>query len=93
MNVLPEQQTTGSELVGGIVCIFCCIYVLGVRDLARVLQDPFGDDLQDLSVLHYVNDTILMSRRILLSLTPETCTETEEFVMDADRPTLGPGFG
>jgi predicted membrane chloride channel (bestrophin family) len=91
-NVAVESQSPGVELVG-VACLFLtCLFVLGLRDLGFILQDPFGEDLQDLSVMHYVTYTVQMSRRILEGQARPPCSEEEETELDSQRPDLGPGY-
>lgn len=42
-----------------------CIFVVGLRLLGQRLLDPYGDDLEDLSVLHYVQEAWISSQRML----------------------------
>jgi predicted membrane chloride channel (bestrophin family) len=91
-NVAVEAQSHGVELIG-VACLFLTsLFVLGLRDLGFVLQDPFGEDLQDLSVMHYVTYTVQMSRRILEAEARMPCVEEEETELESQRPDLGPGF-
>jgi hypothetical protein len=91
-NVSVEEQSHGVEVLG-VACLFLtCLFVLGLRDLGFILQDPFGEDLQDLSVMHYVTYTVQMSRRILEGEARPACSEEEEAALDRQRPALGPGY-
>jgi predicted membrane chloride channel (bestrophin family) len=91
-NVSVESQSHGVELIG-VACLFLtCLFVLGLRDLGFILQDPFGEDLQNLSVMHYVTYTVQMSRRILEGEARPPCSEEEEVALDRQRPALGPGY-
>lgn len=92
LSVPPEFQSTGVELLGFLTIFLSCLFVLGLRDLGHILQDPFGDDLQDMSVMHYVTDTIDMSRRLLKGSQHAVCDESWELQNEADRPVLGAGF-
>lgn len=92
INVAPEQQKSYVEVVGIIIIFLTCLFVLGLRDLGHILQNPFGDDLQDMSVMHYFTYTMQMSRRILLGSRHGACDEETEFAMESMRPGLGPGF-
>jgi len=53
------------ESVAATTVFFQAIFVIGLRILADRLAYPYGTDPQDLSVLHYVNFTWVMSRRML----------------------------
>lgn len=54
-----------NDIVSGLIVVLQGIFVIGLRQLAEKVSEPFGEDLEDLSVMHYVNFTWLMSRRIL----------------------------
>ena len=44
-----------ADVVAGLVVVFQAIFVLGLRILGQKMNDPYGDDLIDLSVIHFVN--------------------------------------
>jgi predicted membrane chloride channel (bestrophin family) len=91
-NVSVEAYSHGVEVIG-VMCLFlACLFVLGLRDVGFILQDPFGEDPQDLSVMHYVTYTIQMSRRILEGAVRPALNEEEEMELDRKRPALGPGY-
>jgi hypothetical protein len=91
-NVSVADRSHGVEVIG-VLCLFlACLFVLGLRDLGFILQDPFGEDLQDLSVMHYVTYTIQMSRRILEGETRPPPSEEEELALESRRPALGSGY-
>ena len=86
------QQHSGVELIGVTIIFLNNLFVLGMRDLGHILQDPFGDDLQDMCVIHFVTYTFQMSRRILLGEKLGETNYEEEMEMERRRPLLGPGF-
>jgi len=86
------QQHSGVELIGVIIIFLNNLFVLGMRDLGHILQDPFGDDLQDMCVIHFVTYTFQMSRRILLGEKLGDTNYEEELEMESRRPLLGPGY-
>lgn len=65
------QAGTGDEvfwtadLVGGLVVFFQSMFVIGLRILGQYMNDPYGDDLIDLSVMFYCTFTWRMSNRML----------------------------
>lgn len=68
VNYAPDTPANATNSVFGFIFVmFYCMAVLGLRGIAQRLQDPFGDDVEDLSVLHYVRFNIEMSRRLLLA--------------------------
>uniref|UniRef100_A0A7S0AQD4 Uncharacterized protein n=1 Tax=Minutocellus polymorphus TaxID=265543 RepID=A0A7S0AQD4_9STRA len=68
---------TGSEaywvndVVTGLIIFTQCTFVIGLRLLGQKMSNPYGDDVEDLSVMHYVNFTWRMSRRMLEAKLPE----------------------
>ena len=92
VNVGTAAQESGVELLGGLIVFITTVFFLGLRDLGHVLQDPLGDDLQDLSVIYYVTYTIQMSRRLFLSAKPLPFDAELEIQMECERPSMGPAF-
>jgi len=60
-----------ADVVGGLVVFLQSIFVIGLRILGQKISDPYGDDLVDLSVIHYVTFTWTQSNRVLMSHFPE----------------------
>lgn len=54
-----------SDITGAILVFLQTFCILGLVVLAKKRSDPYGDDLCDLSVLHYIQFTWLMSNRML----------------------------
>ena len=68
-----------SDLLSGTIVMLQIIFVIGLRLLGLKMADPYGDDLEDLSVMHYINFTWCMSNRILMASIPaELDREVEE---------------
>jgi predicted membrane chloride channel (bestrophin family) len=57
----------GLELLNGLIVLLQAIFVVGLRVLGQVMVDPFGADLEDLSVITYVSTTIENSHIIMSS--------------------------
>ena len=57
------------DILNGVIVFLQCIFVVGLRSLGTKMIDPYGDDLEDLSVILYVEstleicDTIMNSKR------------------------------
>jgi len=66
------------ESVAATTVFFQAIFVIGLRILADRLAYPYGSDYEDLSVLHYVNFTWVMSRRMLDAELPNKTDLYEE---------------
>ena len=53
------------DILGLVVVLLQSIFVIGIRVLAQKMRDPYGDELEDLSVLTYVIDAYHGSMRVL----------------------------
>jgi len=67
--------------------------VIGLRILGQKLSDPYGSDVEDLSVMFYLNFTFTQSNRILNAEAPrrpedEDMVTVEEKIV-RDRVTVG----
>jgi len=60
------------------------IFVIGLRIMADRLSQPYGSDYEDLSVLHYVDFTWVMSRRMMEAEMPRETNLYEEEQMCAE---------
>jgi len=66
------------DILAGLTVLVQAIVVIGLRLLGQKMSDPFGDDLEDLSVLHYVTDAWKKSSSMLASKCPSKVSlETE----------------
>jgi len=54
-----------SEVITGLIVILQSTFVIGLRLLGQKMVDPYGDDLEDLSVLSYVKCAIEECQMIL----------------------------
>lgn len=59
-----------ADLMGGLIVFLQNVFVIGLRLLGQKMFEPYGDDVEDLSVMHYINFTWRISNRILLSKKP-----------------------
>lgn len=55
----------GVEVLNGIIVFLQCVFVIGLRLLGQKMVDPYGDDLEDLSVKTYVETTLINCNIIL----------------------------
>ena len=53
------------DVTMGMIVTLQAIFVVGLRLLGQKMVDPYGDDLEDLSVIYYVTDAWKSSNRIL----------------------------
>jgi hypothetical protein len=54
-------------VLNGIIVLLQCIFVVGLRSLGTKMIDPYGDDLEDLSVILYVESTLEICSTIMNS--------------------------
>jgi hypothetical protein len=57
----------GLDVLNGIIVLLQCIFVVGLRSLGTKMIDPYGDDLEDLSVILYVESTLEICSTIMNS--------------------------
>lgn len=79
-----------TDIVAGLIVLLQGIFVVGLRVLAENMSDPFGDDVGNLSVLHYINSTWRLSAQILLAKKPRPIDKNTEEKFCLEHRTLGP---
>jgi predicted membrane chloride channel (bestrophin family) len=62
-----DEAYLGLDLLNGVIVFLQCIFVIGLRALGTKMIDPYGDDLEDLSVILYVESTLEICGAILNS--------------------------
>jgi len=55
------------DLLTGVIVFLQCIFVVGLRSLGTKMIDPYGDDLEDLTVICYVEATLEICDTIMAS--------------------------
>jgi len=65
-----EETYIGLDILNGVIVFLQCIFVVGLRSLGTKMIDPYGDDLEDLSVINYVEGTFEISATIMSSQQP-----------------------
>ena len=60
----------GLDVLNGVIVFLQCIFVVGLRSLGTKMIDPYGDDLEDLSVINYVEGTLEICSTIMNSKQP-----------------------
>jgi hypothetical protein len=75
-----DQVYWTADLVAGLVVVLQAVFVIGLRILGQKMGDPYGEDLIDLSVIHYCVFTWKMSNRVLNTKFPhqQASAEVEE---------------
>eukprot|EP00573_Skeletonema_grethae_P001810 CAMPEP_0201691054 /NCGR_PEP_ID=MMETSP0578-20130828/4317_1 /ASSEMBLY_ACC=CAM_ASM_000663 /TAXON_ID=267565 /ORGANISM="Skeletonema grethea, Strain CCMP 1804" /LENGTH=386 /DNA_ID=CAMNT_0048176177 /DNA_START=84 /DNA_END=1244 /DNA_ORIENTATION=- len=59
------EKAIGLDILQGIIVFLQCIFVVGLRSLGTKMIDPYGDDLEDLSVINYVEGTLEICATIM----------------------------
>jgi len=67
-----DSKSIGLDILQGVIVLLQCIFVIGLRSLGTKMIDPYGDDLEDLSVINYVEGTLEICRTILGAKQPAT---------------------
>jgi len=79
------------DVLSGLIVMVQAIFVIGLRLLGQKMSDPFGDDLEDLSVLHYVTTAWKRSNKMLESHCPDPEVSPEvEDELQRHRKTKAP---
>mmetsp|Transcript_20973 Transcript_20973/g.31282 ORF Transcript_20973/g.31282 Transcript_20973/m.31282 type:complete len:381 (-) Transcript_20973:193-1335(-) len=59
------DKAIGLDILQGLIVFLQCVFVVGLRSLATNMIDPYGDDLEDLSVINYVEGTLEICSTIM----------------------------
>jgi hypothetical protein len=86
---MAEQAYWLTDLVAGLIVALEVAYVTGLRVIAKEMADPYGDDVNDLSVMHYINFTWTMSRRMLEAELPEPVDPEMEEQLCRESKSIG----
>jgi len=87
----PEFSTEQyPEVCGFVIVLACIVFIIGFRTVADKMQNPYGSDFEDLSVMHYLVFTLRMSRRILEAQIPDAPSPEAELEMNDTRNTNEP---
>lgn len=77
-----------TDILAGLIVLLQAIFVVGLRVLAENMSDPFGSDVGNLSVLHYITFTWETSVQILLAKKPPPLDKNTEEKLCLERPPL-----
>lgn len=83
------------DLLAGMIVLVQAIFVIGLRLLGQKMSDPFGDDLEDLSVLTYVSEAWRKTNQMLATQRPsmlEATADSEENLKRSRKCLLKPEF-
>lgn len=70
-NRWGDEKYIGVDIMNFVIVFLQCIFVVGLRALGVHMIDPYGDDLEDLSVISYVEGTLEICGIMLKSNQPE----------------------
>merc|ERR1712032_1046910 len=79
-----DELYMGLDVLNGMIVFLQCIFVVGLHSLGTNMIDPFGDDLEDLSVILYVESTLEICGTILNSKQPTSAKARIKVVKEAD---------
>jgi predicted membrane chloride channel (bestrophin family) len=84
-----EDIHIAADILNGMIVVLQSIFVIGLRLLGQKMVDPYGDDLEDLSVLHYIRETWQKSNRILAAQRPEAVDPAVEERLEKQKVSIG----
>lgn len=83
-----EEMHWSLDALAGMIVLLQSIFVIGLRMLGRKLVDPYGDDLEDLSVLRYIRNAWTRSNRLLVTSFPGEVSEEVENTLERKQVPL-----
>ena len=84
-----ESINWTTEALSAMIVFLQAVFVIGLRLLGQVMVDPYGDDVEDLSVLHYVEHAWHSSNRILATRFPADLDPALEDEINRTRASIG----
>ena len=84
-----DEVHWSSDVLSGLVVLVQSIFVVGLRLLGQRLLDPYGSDLEDLSVLHYIQDGWRSSQRVLSTEFPAVLDPEKEIDLASSSASIG----
>ena len=63
---LLKHSDIALDCLSGVIVLVQCIFVIGLRTLGTNMIDPYGEDLEDLSVITYVENTLKTCNTIIM---------------------------
>lgn len=80
------------DILGGFIVFLVVIFVVGTREIGRMMLCPFEDNPSDLSVLHFLDTSIQDTRCILSGNSTKAVSLNAEEDMELARPKKGVAF-
>ena len=84
-----DEVHWSSDILSGLVVLVQSIFVVGLRLLGQRMLDPYGSDLEDLSVIHYVQEGWKASQRVLSTEFPAAMDPEMEFGLASASASVG----
>ena len=81
------------DVAAGILVFLQCVFMVGLRILGEKLEDPYGDDVEDLSVMHYCNFVWRMSTRMIHAELPKPIDADQELQFSQGTQNYGTAWG
>jgi hypothetical protein len=89
---IPVSHYVFPHILGAVLLLINLFFVIGIRELGTQMIDPYGNDLSDLSVIHYIEFTFTASRKILAGYRFSTAGKAMEDELESGRPSCGAPF-
>lgn len=89
---IPADGSIFPHLLGALMVVANIIFVIGIRELGNHMIDPYGNDLHDLAVMYYIENTFLTSRRILNAHRFASPGMSTENYLESIRPSCGTAY-
>jgi len=87
-----HENSIFPNVLGAFIVMINIVFVIGVREIGKQMMDPYGNDLQDLSVLFYLENGLTASRRIFCGYRFTSPGLSVEEAMEEGRPKRPIGF-
>jgi len=81
-----------THLLGALFVSINIVFVVGVREIGRQMIDPYGEDLQDLMTIQYLENGLNDSRRIMCGYRFASVGLDAEIEMEEGRPQRSKPF-
>lgn len=86
---VTSYQHWMSDVVGLAAVVLQGIFIVGIRVLAQIMQHPYGDELENLSVLTYIDVAYFGSIRLLNSQARDPLNPSVEEELARGREAMG----
>ena len=87
-----SQSLYWGNIDGLLIIMINNIFTVGLLEICKFMCEPYGTDLCDLSVMHFIEYVLENSRRILHGQRFKSNGLTVEEALEKSRPHIGDGF-